>query len=119
MAVYAQVTVTAGSTTASTASPWVPLDIRRSPWAVVGVGVVLSPGQGHMDARVQYTYDNVLDPTVSANVYTSTVSAQTTGANRNIDGSFTAPIAAVRVAIVSGSGTAGQQIATLTVIQGG
>lgn len=119
MAVYAQVSVTGAATAASTASPWVPLDIKRSPFAVVSVGVILAPGQGHMDARVQYTYDNVLDSTVSANVYTSTVSAQTTAVNRNIDGSFTAPIAAVRVSIASASGTAGQQIATMTVIQGG
>ena len=90
---YIETTAASGARTLA----WVPLNMyeAESPvrWAVN------KTGNGTFAADVQFTLDNVLDPTVSAVAFvqqTINVSATTN--------TFNAPAAAVRLAITSASG---------------
>lgn len=111
--IYASVTVTAVSKTSGTASPWIPLNPSANPFAV-GFGVVATPDQGEITYKVQHTFDNVFDPTITPVAFDhSTVSGKTT----SVDGNYAYPVSAIRLVVMSGSGTA--PYATLSVRQAG
>ena len=111
--IYATVTMTAVSKTAGTASPWIPLNQFAQPFNA-SFGVVAVPDQGEITFSVQHTFDNVFDPRVTPTAFDhSTVSGKTA----SIDGNYAFPIAAIRIVVASGSGTA--PYATLTVRQAG
>lgn len=118
MPIFSQVTVTAAGTAATTASPWIPLNQYAQPFNV-GFGVITNPGTGHLTYTVQHTFDNVFDPSVSARAFDhSVVSGKSaTAASTQIDGNYAFPVAAIRLQIVSGSGTSPS--ATLLVRQAG
>ena len=110
---YTSVTMTAVSKTAGTASPWIPLNQFAQPFNV-GFGVVAVPDQGEITYTVQHTFDDVFDPRVTPVAFDhSTVSGKTA----SIDGNYAFPIAAIRIVVMSGSGTA--PYATLKVRQTG
>ena len=86
---------------------WIPVDYKQSPFNV-GFGVVVS---GTLTYDIEHTFDDVFDSTVTPTAFKhATVVSQTT----NKDGSYTAPVRAIRLnvtAFTSGS-------ATLTLLQG-
>jgi len=94
------------SQTGAGSTGWVPVDYTQNQFGI-GFGVVTS---GTVNYTVQHTFDDVFDPTVTPTAFDhSAVAAQTT----NKDGNYAFPIAAVRVTVNSGTGSA-----TLTVLQG-
>ena len=111
--VFATATVTAVSKTAGTASPWIPLNQYAQPFNA-SFGVVAVPDQGEITYKVQHTFDNVFDPTVTPTAFDHSTA---TGKTANADGNYAFPIAAIRLQVVSGSGTA--PYVTLTVRQAG
>lgn len=86
---------------------WIPVDYKQNPFNV-GFGVVVS---GTNTYDVEHTFDDIFDSTVTPTAFKhSSVTAQTA----NKDGSYTAPVRAIRLnvtAYTSGS-------ATLTILQG-
>lgn len=85
----------------------IPMDTYISPFNV-GFGVVVT---GTVDYTVQHTFDNVLQSGVTPTWFSHpTISGETT----NQDGNYAFPVAAIKVLVNSGAGTA-----TLTVIQAG
>ena len=91
----------AGSTAA------IPLSLYVSPFNL-GFGVKVS---GTVNYTVQHTFDNVLDSSVTPTWFNHPViAAQTT----NQDGNYAFPVAAVRLTVNSGAGTA-----TINLIQAG
>jgi len=94
------------SKTATGTTAWVPVDYRQSV-TNIGLGVVAS---GTITYDVEHTFDDVFDPTVTPTAFKhATITAQTA----NKDGSYNAPIRAVRLNNTAGTGTT-----TLTIIQG-
>lgn len=87
-------------------SPWIDLDPSRLPFAA-SVGVYLASGACNFD--VQHTYDT--PPTEASVVFGQSA---LTGKTASTDGSFSAPITAVRVDV--NSHTAG--VITFVVLQG-
>lgn len=102
---------TASATAASTASGWIPLDIHQTPFNV-GFGVVKT-GTGDITFRVEHTFDNIFDPSVTPVAF---VHEDVSAASANIDGNYAFGIRAMRIASVSASGVAG---ASLRVVQVG
>lgn len=98
--------VTVGSQTSSAA---IPVDWRQVP-CNLGIGCVLSGG-GSLTFKVQYTYDNVLDPLITATWFDH---ATITGKTASFDGSILFPVAAVRLTVTAY--TSGN--VTMTVLQG-
>ncbi len=86
---------------------WIPVDYKQSPFNV-GFGVVVS---GTLTYDIEHTFDDVFDSTVTPTAFKhATVVSQTT----NKDGSYTAPVRAIRLNVTAF--TAGS--ATLTLLQG-
>lgn len=115
MPVYAAktlVTTTVSGTAVSTASSWIPMNIHETPFNV-GFGVVVD-GNGDVTYRVEHTFDDVFDPSVTPTAF---VHDDVTAATASVDGNYAFPVRAVRLAFVSASGTSAS--ATLTVIQAG
>lgn len=83
------------------------LDTYISPFNV-GVGVVVS---GTVDYTIQHTFQNVNDPTATIVWFSHPTLV---GLTANADGNYAFPVAAVKVLVNSGSGSA-----TATFIQAG
>lgn len=103
---------TAGAVTAGTngvgATPWIPLDRSRNPFAV-GFGIAV---EGTVNYTPQHTFDNVQDPETVPDVFDNDGTAFP--ATDNQDGNIAFPVAAFRVQINSGTG-----ILRIRVIQAG
>lgn len=96
------------SQTNAGSSQVIPMNLDSTPFNV-GFGVVINSGTPTYS--VQHTFDNVLDPTVTPTWFTHpTVATQTT----NQDGNYAFPVAAIKLVITTGSGTA-----TMNLIQAG
>ena len=115
MPLHASVTVTAVSTTESTASNIIPMNRFDSPFNV-GFGAVVS-GTGEITYTVQHTFDG---PNKDTGLFTSNTTwfdnTDVSGKTANADGNYAFPVQALRVVAVSGSG---QGIVTLTVLEAG
>ena len=74
---------------------------------------VRKEGGGEVTFRVEHTFDNVLASGVSARPFTH---ADVSAATDNADGNYAFPVMAVRLAVVSASGT---NTLDFTVIQAG
>ena len=94
------------SQTGTGSSPSIPTDLYISPFNV-GFGVVAT---GTVTYTVQHTFDNV--QTVSNPVWFSHPTI--TGKSDNQDGNYAFPVAAVKLLVTAGSGTA-----AITMIQAG
>lgn len=96
------------SQTNTGSSQVIPMNLDSTPFNV-GFGVVINSGTPTYS--VQHTFDNVLDPNVTPTWFTHpTIFDETT----NQDGNYAFPVAAVKLVITAGSGTA-----TLNLIQAG
>lgn len=94
------------SKTGTGTSAWVPVDYRQSV-TNIGLGAVVN---GTITFDIEHTFDDIYDTTVTPTAFKhATMTAQTA----NKDGSYNAPIRAVRINNTAGSGTT-----TLTIIQG-
>jgi hypothetical protein len=94
----------------ATTSAWIPLDTNKAPFNV-GLGVVVSAA-GVLTYKVQHTFDNVQDSTVTATAFDH---PDVTGKTVNTDGNYAFPVRAIRLNVTAyTSGTA-----TLTLIQAG
>lgn len=92
---------------ATTSSP-IPLDIKKNPFNV-SVATVVS---GTLTYKVQHTFDDVLDPTITATWFDhSTI----TGKTADQDGNYAFPVRAVRLNVTAW--TSGS--VSMTVIQAG
>lgn len=94
------------SQTNTGSSAIIPMNLDSTPFNV-GFGVTIS---GTPTYTVQHTFDNPWTTTSPVWFDHPTVAAETA----NADGNYAFPVAAIKVAITSGTGTA-----TLTVIQAG
>ena len=94
------------SQTNTGSSPSIPMNLDSTPFNV-GFGVTIS---GTPTYTVQHTFDNPWTTTSPVWFDHPTVAAETT----NQDGNYAFPVAAVKVVVTSGTGTA-----TLTLIQAG
>lgn len=113
MAIYAIRSVavnTAGAV--STASGWIPMDFFNAPFNV-GFGCVVG-GDGTIVYRVEHTFDDIQNPSVSANVFVHPDVSAENGVNA--DGNYAYGVRGIRIASVSASGSAH---VTMTVIQAG
>lgn len=94
------------SQTGAGSTAWVPVDYAQNQFKI-GFGVVAS---GTVDYTVEHTFDDVFDSSVTPTAFShADVAAQTASA----DGNYAFPIAAIRVTVNSGTGSA-----TLTILQG-
>ena len=99
---------TAGAVTAGTngvgATPWIPLDRARNPFAV-GFGITL--GSGSVTYQPQHTFDDVQRPNAPVpDVFLNDGTPfANPGATDSQDGNIAFPVAAFRVQINSGTGT--------------
>ena len=100
------ITVNVGS---QTASSWIPLDIKKTPFNV-GLGIVLSIG-ADLTYTVEHTFDDVQDSTVTPTAFSN---AGLIDRVSNDDGNYAFPVQAVRLNVTDY--TSGD--ATLTIIQG-
>ena len=94
------------SQTNTGSSAIIPMNLDSTPFNV-GFGVTIT---GTPTYTVQHTFDNPWTTTSPVWFDHPTVAAETT----NQDGNYAFPVAAIKVAVTSGTGTA-----TLTVIQAG
>ena len=101
------VTVVAQNGVNSGNSPTVPLDYMISPFNI-GFAAIIG---GTPTYKIQYTFDNILDPTVTPTWIDVT---GLTGLVANKDSSITTPCRAIRTVVTGGTGTV-----TLTVVQAG
>lgn len=93
------IVVTAGAGT--TISDWIPLDIHSTPFNV-GFGVVTSD-DGAATFRVEHTFDNIYDSSVTPNVF---VHEDVSANESNVDGNYAFPVRACRLAVQSVSAAA-------------
>lgn len=103
--------VTASGTAISTSSSWIPLNIHQTPFNV-GFGVD-KQGGGDVTFRIEHTFDNVFDPDITPAVFTH---ADVSAASADIDGNYAFAVRAVRLAVVSASGSS---TTALKVVQAG
>lgn len=101
----------ASGTAISTATGWIPTNIHETPFNV-GFGVVKNGG-GDITFRVEHTFDDVFDSSVTPTVF---VHDDVSANSADVDGNYAYAVRAIRLATVSASGSVG---ATLTVIQAG
>lgn len=85
---------------------WVPVDYGQAHFAI-GFGVVTS---GTVTYTIEHTFDDVFDSTVTPTAFSHEVLV---GQTASQDGNYAFPIAAVRINVTAGTGTA-----TLTLLQG-
>src|SRR5690349_1869002 len=93
----------------ATTSAWIPMDHGKNPFNI-GFGVTI--GAAVLTYKVQHTFDNVQDGTVSPVAFDH---PDVTGKTVNTDGNYAFPVRAIRLnvtAFTSGS-------AVLTLIQAG
>lgn len=111
---------TSGTTHASADSVWVPLNQYNEPFDV-GFGVTLTTTALVSGSfySVQHTFDDLFQANASARAFDHSA---VSGANASQDGSYTEPVAAVRVVLrgtkASVASVSGQD-ATLTILQTG
>jgi hypothetical protein len=87
-------------------SAWVPVDYRQAPFEV-SLGVVVN---GTITYTIEHTFDNVLQAGVTPTAFPhATLASQ----SANKDGTYTAPVMAIRINNTVGTGTT-----TLTILQG-
>jgi hypothetical protein len=92
---------------ATTSNP-IPVDYLQTPFSV-GFGVSL--GGGVMTFKVQHTFDNPFDPTITPTWFDHPT---VTGKTADTDGNYAAPVRAIRLNVTAWtSGTA-----TMNVLQG-
>lgn len=117
MAIYAQRTITVSTSINSTASPWIPMDyIGEAPFNV-GFGLTFGGDVGVVLARVEHTFDDIQNPSVTPTAFIHT---DVSGTNVQIDGNYAFPVRGIRLVVVSAAVTAsGSAHAMLTVIQAG
>lgn len=110
------ITVDTSVGNAGTVSDWIPLDIYQTPFNV-GFGIV-KDGDGDITFQIQHTFDDIFDPDVSADRFVhADLTSQSTGANPfKVDGNYAFGIRAMRIAVVSASGSSR---VTLKVVQVG
>lgn len=93
----------------ATTSAWIPVDTNKNPFNI-GFGVTISTAA--LTYKVQHTFDNVQDSTVTPTAFDH---PDVTGKTVNTDGNYAFPVRAIRLnvtAYTSGS-------AVLTLIQAG
>lgn len=95
------------SKTGTGSSSLAPMDQYQSPFNV-GIGVVVS---GTVNYTIQHTFDDVQNPSVTPVWFNHPT---LNGLTANADGNYAFPVAAIKVLIGSGSGTA-----TATLLQAG
>ncbi len=100
--------VTAQNGVNSGNSPTVPLDFRQCP---VNVGFSCDVTSGTPTFKVQHTYDDVLNSSVTPLWYDN---ATVTGKTADTDGSYTVPIRGIRCVVTGGTG-----VVVMTVVQAG
>ena|SRR3990167_3397192 len=84
----------------ATAGPWIPLNQYPGEFSV-SFGVQVSAGDGMEQWRVEHTFDNVFDSSVTPQAF---IHAQATAIRTGLtDGNYVVPIAAIRIAYVSGT----------------
>lgn len=96
-------TVTVGSQTSSAA---IPVDYRAQVFNI-GIGCVISGG-ATLTYKIQYTYDDIFDSTVTPTWFDHAV---ITGQTGNKDSTITSPVSAVRLTVTAYTG--GNVTATL------
>lgn len=78
-------------------SAWIPMDIKQAPFNVsIGCAIV----SGTATYTVEHTYDDVYDLTVVPVVFPN---AGITGQTTNKDGSYSAPVKAIRLTVTAGT----------------
>jgi hypothetical protein len=93
----------------ATTSAWIPLDTNKCPFNI-GFGVTI--GSATLTYKVQHTFDNVQDSTVTPVAFDH---PDVTGETTNQDGNYAFPVRAIRLNVTAyTSGTA-----VLTLIQAG
>lgn len=94
----------------ATTSAWIPVDTNKNPFNI-GFGVTIT-ALGVLTYKVQHTFDNVQDSTVTATAFDH---PDATGKTVNTDGNYAFPVRAIRLNVTAyTSGTA-----VLTLIQAG
>lgn len=94
------------SVTSTTPSAWIPVDMYQTPFNI-GFGCVVS---GTATYKVQHTFDDVFDPTVTPTAFDH---ATVTGKTANTDGNYSYPVRAIRLNASAVSGSV-----TMTILQG-
>ncbi len=105
MSTFATKQLIQDSTTATTVTPWIPLDPNVTPFSV-SFAVVLPSAADTFAFSVQHTLHPILS---SANGPTDAVAfdhSTVSGKSANIDGNYAFPVAAIRLISLSASGTA-------------
>jgi len=93
----------------ATTSAWIPVDDNKNPFNI-GFGVTL--GSAVLTYKVQHTFDNVQDSTVTAVAFDH---PDVTGKTVNTDGNYAFPVRAIRLNVTAYTSGA----AVLTLIQAG
>ena len=99
MPVYAIVRMSVDATSVATCGPWIALDQFCTPFNV-GFGVNLVSG-GPPSTRVQHTFENVLNPRVSASFISVFDNIDVTASVTAADGNYAFPVGAIRLVINS------------------
>lgn len=84
---------------------WIPINTKQTP-VNIGIGCVVV---GTVTYDIEHTYDNVLAGQTATAFKHPTLTAKTT----NADGSYLAPISAIRINVTADAGTV-----TATILQG-
>ena len=87
---------------------WIPVDWRSNPFNL-SFGCVIASGTPTY--KVEHTFDNVLDPSVTPTAFTHEFVTASTVSD---DGNYAYPVTAVRLTVSSGTG-----VVTMTVLQPG
>ena len=114
MPIFSEVTisiVTASGTAVTERSNWIPLNQYDTPFNV-GFGIVKTGG-GDATFRAEHTFDDIFDSSVAPTAF---VHEEVSAATATIDGNLAFPVAAIRLAVVSASGSSKM---VLTVRQAG
>lgn len=98
MPVFASARFVVNSSADGTATRWFPLNQYSQPFNV-GFGVQVS---GPEEWRVQHTFDDVQDSTVTPFAFTH---SDASAFEARIDGNYAFPVAAIRLQMVSAAGT--------------
>jgi hypothetical protein len=76
-------------------SAWIPVNYRQNSF-LVGVGVVVPSGT--LTYKVQHTYDDIFDSSVTPVAFDH---ATITGKSANFEGSYTSPVRAIRLTVTA------------------
>jgi hypothetical protein len=83
---------------------WIPVDSRSNPFNLSFGCVVVS---GTPTYKVEHTFDNVLDSSVTATAFTHEFVSASTSSD---DGNYAFPVSAIRLTISSGNGTVAMRV---------